>query len=72
MRVSALPELQAYPPSFSPPPKAAMEARDFSRVSLHDIMQYQASFSKYGAYYQDVILGGSVGEYYMKEEQKSA
>ena len=28
-----------------------MEARDFSRVSLHDIMQYQASFSKYGAYY---------------------
>ena len=35
MRVSALPELQAYPPSFSPPPKAAMEARDFSRVSLH-------------------------------------
>ena len=36
MRVSALPELQAYPPSFIPPPKAAMEARDFSRVSLHE------------------------------------
>jgi tRNA(fMet)-specific endonuclease VapC len=35
MRVSALPELQAYPPSFSPPPKAAMEAREFIRVSLH-------------------------------------
>ena len=37
MRVSALPELQAYPPSFSPPPKAAMEAREFIRVRLHGI-----------------------------------
>ena len=36
MRVSALPELQAYPPSFSPPPKAAMEAREFIRVRLHE------------------------------------
>ena len=35
MRVSALPELQAYLPSFSPPPKAAMEAREFIRVRLH-------------------------------------
>jgi len=35
MRVSALPELQAYPPSFSPPPKAAMEAREYIRVRLH-------------------------------------
>jgi hypothetical protein len=39
MRVSALPELQAYPPSFSPPPKAAMEAREFIRVRLHVIIR---------------------------------
>jgi hypothetical protein len=38
MRVSALPELQAYPLSFSPPPKAAMEAREFIRVRLHEVL----------------------------------
>ena len=39
---------------------------------LSSAQAYPTSFSKYGAYYKDVILGGRVGEYYMKEEQKSA
>ena len=51
MRVSALPELQAYPPSFSPPPKAAMEAREFIRVRLH-LLTYEDAESGTSLQYQ--------------------
>ena len=32
---------QAYPPAWDPPPKAAMEAREFIHVRLHYCMMYK-------------------------------
>ncbi|MBR5430273.1 MAG: polyphosphate polymerase domain-containing protein [Firmicutes bacterium] len=33
---------------------------------------YPTSFSKYGAYYRDVVCGGRIGEYFGQEVRKSA
>ena len=60
MRVSALPELQAYPPSFSPPPKAAMEARDFSRVSLHSETYYSVYMQDLLESHQNIVISSPV------------